>query len=103
MRNETHSKGCADLEAEKEEETESELRLGNGQQLIKLQNSQILNDLSIKLSHLTLQLIDYWQVLLTQRVCEISTIVTPSRLYQYKVMPFGMKNATATFQRMVKI
>ena len=43
----------------------------------------------------------YWQVLLTQRAREISAFVTPSGLYQYKVMPFGMKNAPATFQRMV--
>ena len=48
-----HSEGCADLEAEKEEDTESEVRLGNDQQTIKLQNSQILSDLSTKLSHLT--------------------------------------------------
>ena len=46
-------------------------------------------------------LIGYWQVNLTQRAREISAFVTPSGLYQYKVMPFGMKNATATFQRMV--
>ena len=43
----------------------------------------------------------YWQVPLTQRACEISAFVTPSVLYQYKVMPFGMKNAPATFHRMV--
>ena len=43
----------------------------------------------------------YWQVPLTQRAHEISPFVTPSGLYQYKVMPFGMKNAQATFQRMV--
>ena len=43
----------------------------------------------------------YWQVPLTQRAHEISMFVTPSGLYQYKVMPFGMKNAPATFQRMV--
>ena len=40
--------------AEKEEDTESEVRLGNDQQPIKLQNSQILNDLGTKLSHLPL-------------------------------------------------
>ena len=51
VRNETHSEGCADLEAEKKEDTKSEVRLGNDQQLIKLQK-QILNDLSTKLSHL---------------------------------------------------
>ena len=225
----THSKDCVGQVAEKEEDTESEIRLGNDQQPIKLQNSQILNDLGTKLSHLPLvqrkelaevitqyrevfpdvpsktnliehdvdvgdsapikqhpyrvspmkkELLDkevqymlkndiieesqsnwsspcilvpkhdggfrfctdfrkvndktksdsfpipriadcidqignakfvstfdmlkgYWQVPLTQRAREISAFVTPSGLYQYKVMPFGMKNAPATFQRMV--
>ena len=225
----THSKDCVGQVAEKEKDTESEVRLGNDQQPIKLQNSQILNDLGTKLSHLPLvqrkelaevitqyrevfpdvpsktnliehdvdvgdsapikqhpyrvspmkkELLDkevqymlkndiieesqsnwsspcilvpkhdggfrfctdfrkvndktksdsfpipriadcidqignakfvstfdmlkgYWQVPLTQRAREISAFVTPSGLYQYKVMPFGMKNAPATFQRMV--
>ena len=225
----THSKDCVGQVAEKEEDTESEIRLGNDRQPIKLQNSQILNDLGTKLSHLPLvqrkklaevitqyrevfpdvpsktnliehdvdvgdsapikqhpyrvspmkkELLDkevqymlkndiieesqsnwsspcilvpkhdggfrfctdfrkvndktksdsfpipriadcidqignakfvstfdmlkgYWQVPLTQRAREISAFVTPSGLYQYKVMPFGMKNAPATFQRMV--
>ena len=225
----THSKDCIDQVTEKEEDTESEVRLGNDQQPIKLQNSQILNDLGTKLTHLPLvqrkelaevitqyrevfpdvpskttliehdvdvgdsapikqhpyrvspmkkELLDkevqymlkndiieesqsnwsspcilvpkhdggfrfctdfrkvndktksdsfpipriadcidqignakfvstfdmlkgYWQVPLTQRAREISAFVTPSGLYQYKVMPFGMKNAPATFQRMV--
>ena len=55
VKNETHSKGCADLEAEKEEDTENKVGLGIDQQPITLQNSQIVNDLSTKLSHLTLQ------------------------------------------------
>ena len=225
----THSKDCVGQVAEKEEDTESEVKLGNDQQPIKLQNSQILNDLGTKLSHLPLvqrkelaevitqyrevfpdvpsktnliehdvdvgdsapikqypyrvspmkkELLDkevqymlkndiieesqsnwsspcilvpkhdggfrfctdfrkvndktksdsfpipritdcidqignakfvstfdmlkgYWQVPLTQRTREIFSFVTPSGLYQYKVMPFGMKNAPATFQRMV--
>ena len=225
----THSKDCVGQVAEKEEDTESEVKLGNDQQPIKLQNSQILNDLGTKLSHLPSvqrkelaevitqyrevfpdvpsktnliehdvdvgdsapikqhpyrvspmkkELLDkevqymlkndiieesqsnwsspcilvpkhdggfrfctdfrkvndktksdsfpipriadcidqignakfvstfdmlkgYWQVPLTQRAREISAFVTPSGLYQYKVMPFGMKNAPATFQRMV--
>ena len=224
-----HSKDCVGQVAEKEEDTESEVRLENDQQPIKLQNSQILNDLGTKLSHLPLvqrkelaevitqyrevfpdvpsktnliehdvdvgdsapikqhpyrvspmkkELLDkevqymlkndiieesqsnwsspcilvpkhdggfrfctdfrkvndktksdsfpipriadyidqignakfvstfdmlkgYWQVPLTQRAREISAFVTQSGLYQYKVMPFGMKNAPATFQRMV--
>ena len=225
----THSKDCVGQVAEKEEDTESEVRLENDQQPIKIQNSQILNDLGTKLSHLPSvqrkelaevitqyrevfpdvpsktnliehdvdvgdsapikqhpyrvspmkkELLDkevqymlkndiieesqsnwsspcilvpkhdggfrfctdfrkvndktksdsfpihriadcidqignakfvstfdmlkgYWQVPLTQRACEISAFVTPSGLYQYKVMPFGMKNSPATFQRMV--
>ena len=43
----------------------------------------------------------YWKVPLAQRAREISAFVTPRGLYQYKVMPFGIKNAPATFQRMV--
>ena len=48
----THSKDCVGQVAEKEEDTESVVRLENDQQPIKLQNSQILNDLGTKLSHL---------------------------------------------------
>ncbi|KAK3090056.1 hypothetical protein FSP39_008860 [Pinctada imbricata] len=43
----------------------------------------------------------YWQVPLTERAREISAFATPDGLYQYQVMPFGMKNAPATFQRMI--
>jgi hypothetical protein len=43
----------------------------------------------------------YWQVPLSQRACEVSAFVTPDGLFQYKVMPFGMRNAPATFQRMI--
>ena len=223
----THSESCVGLDAEEEEDTESEVRLGNDQQPIKLRNSQISNDLGTKLSHLPLvqekelagvitqyrevfpnvpsktnliehdvdvgdsapikqhpyrvspmkkELLDkevqhmlkndiieesqsswsspcilvpkhdggfrvctefrkvndrtksdsfpipriadcidqigdakfvstfdmlkgYWQVPLPQRARKISAFVAPSGLYQYKVMPFGMKNAPATFQR----
>ena len=35
----------------------------------------------------------YWQVPLTPMAKEISAFVTPEGFYQYKVMPFGMKNA----------
>ena len=45
LENPTHSTSCVGQVAEKEEDTESEVRLGNDQQPIKLQNSQILNDL----------------------------------------------------------
>ena len=34
----------------------------------------------------------YWCVPPTERAKEISAFVTPDGLYQYKVMPFGIKN-----------
>ena len=43
----------------------------------------------------------YYQIPLTERAKEILAFVTPSWLYQYNVAPFGMKNAPATFQRMI--
>ena len=54
LENPMHSESCVGLENEKEKDTESEVRLGNYQQPIKLQNSQILNDLGTKLSHIPL-------------------------------------------------
>ena len=52
LENPTHSESCVGLEAEKEEDTECEVRLGNDQQPITLQNSHMLNDLGTKVSHL---------------------------------------------------
>ena len=43
----------------------------------------------------------FWQVPLTERAKEISAFVTPDGLFQYKVIPFGMKNSPATFQRLI--
>ena len=43
----------------------------------------------------------FYQVPLTERAKELSAFVTPSGLYQYKVMTFGMKNSPATFQRLI--
>ena len=43
----------------------------------------------------------YWQVPLTEKAKEISAFVTPDGLFQYRVMPLGMRNAPATFQRLI--
>lgn len=43
----------------------------------------------------------YWQVPLTPRAKEISAFVTPDVFLQYTVMPFGVRNAPATFQHLV--
>ena len=45
----------------------------------------------------------FWQVPLTDRAKEASAFVTSNQLYQYKVMPFGMKNSPATFQRLMNM
>ncbi len=43
----------------------------------------------------------YWQVPLTERAAEISAFVTPDDFFNYTVMAFGLRNAPATFQRLM--
>jgi hypothetical protein len=43
----------------------------------------------------------YWQIPLSTATKEKSAFITPLGLFQFNVMPFGMKSAPATFQRMV--
>lgn len=43
----------------------------------------------------------YRQVPLTPRPREIAAFITPSGLYSYTVMPFGLRNAPATFQHLM--
>ncbi len=45
----------------------------------------------------------YWQVPLTAHAAEISAFVTPDYFLQYSVLAFGMRNAPATFQRLMHI
>ena len=45
----------------------------------------------------------YYHVPFTENAKEISAFATPQGLYQYTVLPFGMRNAPATFQRMMDI
>lgn len=43
----------------------------------------------------------YWQVPLTKRASDISAFVTPDHFLQYTIMLFGLRNAPATFQRLM--
>lgn len=43
----------------------------------------------------------YWQMPLSSRVSEVSAFVTPDHFLQYTVMPFGLRKAPATFQRLM--
>ena len=45
----------------------------------------------------------YWQVPLSDNALILSAFVTPDGLFECKVMPFGMKNAASTFQRLLWI
>ncbi len=45
----------------------------------------------------------YWQVPLTEHASEISDFATPDVFLQYRVKTFGLRNAGATFQRLMSI
>ena len=43
----------------------------------------------------------YWQIPLTERAKEMSALVVHSGVYVFRVLPYGMKNSAATFQRVM--
>ena len=44
----------------------------------------------------------YWQIPMDPDSIPMTAFVTPHGLFQWKVMPFGLRNAPATFERVVK-
>jgi hypothetical protein len=44
----------------------------------------------------------YWQIPMDPDSIPLSAFCTPHGLFQWKVMPFGLRNAPATFERLVK-
>lgn len=43
----------------------------------------------------------FWQIPMTHRAREVSAFITPTGLYSYTVMPFGLRNSASTFQRLM--
>jgi hypothetical protein len=45
----------------------------------------------------------FWQVPLTDQAKEKTTFVCREGLFEYETMPFGLCNATSTFQRLMDV
>ncbi|XP_062616792.1 uncharacterized protein LOC134278492 [Saccostrea cucullata] len=44
----------------------------------------------------------YWQIPMREEDRDLTSFLTPDGLYRFKVMPFGMKNSQATFNRLMR-
>lgn len=61
--------------------------------LDRLRNAKYFSSLDLKNG--------YWQIEVDERDREKTAFVTPDGLYEFKVLPFGLCSAPATFQRMM--
>lgn len=43
----------------------------------------------------------YWQIGIKESDCEKTAFITPNGLFEFRVLPFGLSNAPATFERMM--
>jgi len=43
----------------------------------------------------------YWQIPMPDQDKDLTSFITPSGYFRFKVMPFGLSNASATFNRMM--
>lgn len=61
--------------------------------LDRLRNAKFFSSIDLKSG--------YWQIEVDERDREKTAFVTPDGLYEFKVLPFGLCSAPATFQRMM--
>ena len=62
----------------------------------------LVDDVGVASYISTLDLLSgYYQVPLTEEAKPLSAFVTPHGLYHWEVMPFGLRNSPATFQRLM--
>ena len=45
----------------------------------------------------------YWQIKMSERAKQITSFICSQGLFRFNVMPFGLCNAGATFQRIVEL